>query len=457
MITGWPVGGIAAGCAAFFLPAFFTVGRQMERRIERLEALEEWVRRLADSMAVGSAPVATIVRSAARAPEAIRPEVSELAQRLGTARWDRSVALRQFADRIDDSLGDVIALALEIAVSARASERVPGVLRQMADAAAEEVKARRQIEVERAAPRNEARILVLFNVAVMVVVAVFTDYTAPYATPLGQAFLAILMLVLTGCIWLLRKYSLGEATPRILVGCRHRQRPDREDGGDPVMSSLWMVALVAGAAVGLGVGVLVYLVAVPQRPALAPLMKLAGSRPQPALSIDVVLPQRRGGARGRLLATATQWVDVDWLTSPDADLAMIEKSRQQFLLERVGLTLIGLCIVPIWGVMMWALGVELPVVIPLVGSIALAVGFWFLAINRVRVAAAERRREMRYALVSYLTLVALHRAAGEGRRGVTGVGGQGIGFVGVPADRPAGLCGPAGSENRVASVAGLGP
>jgi Flp pilus assembly protein TadB len=217
LITGWPVGGVAAGCAAYFLPSFFTVGRQMERRIERLEALEEWVRRLADSMAVGSAPIATIVRSAARAPEAIRPEVSELAQRLDTARWDRSVALHKFADRIDDSLGDLIALALEIAVSARASERVPGVLRQMADAAAEEVKARRQIEVERAAPRNEARILVLFNVAVMVVVAVFTDYTAPYNGPLGQAFLAILMLLLTGCIWLLRKYSLGEATPRILT------------------------------------------------------------------------------------------------------------------------------------------------------------------------------------------------------------------------------------------------
>jgi len=154
VLTGWPVGGVAAGAAAFFLPAFFTVGRLMQRRIERLEALEEWVRRLADSMAVGGAPVATIVRSAARAPEAIRPEVSELAGRLGTARWDRSVALRQFADRIDDSLGDLIALALEIAVSARASERVPGVLRQMADAAADEVKARRQIEVDRAAPRN---------------------------------------------------------------------------------------------------------------------------------------------------------------------------------------------------------------------------------------------------------------------------------------------------------------
>lgn len=217
VLTGWPVGGVAAGAAAFFLPAFFTVGRLMQRRIERLEALEEWVRRLADSMAVGGAPVATIVRSAARAPEAIRPEVSELAGRLGTARWDRSVALRQFADRIDDSLGDLIALALEIAVSARASERVPGVLRQMADAAADEVKARRQIEVDRAAPRNEARVLVLFNIAVIAAVVVFTDYTAPYADPLGQVWLAILMVALAASMWLIRKYSLGENTPRILT------------------------------------------------------------------------------------------------------------------------------------------------------------------------------------------------------------------------------------------------
>ena len=59
-----------------------------------------------------------------------------------------------------------------------------------------------------------------------------------------------------------------------------------------------MVALVAGAAVGLGVGVLVYLVAVPQRPALAPLMKLAGSRPHPRCRSTLSLPQRRGGARG---------------------------------------------------------------------------------------------------------------------------------------------------------------
>ena len=90
-------------------------------------------------------------------------------------------------------------------------------LRQMADATADEVKARRQIEVDRAAPRNEARVLVVFNIAVIAVVVVFTDYTAPYADPLGQVWLAILMVALAASMWLIRKYSLGETTPRILT------------------------------------------------------------------------------------------------------------------------------------------------------------------------------------------------------------------------------------------------
>ena len=37
-----------------------------------------------------------------------------------------------------------------------------------------------------------------------------SDYAAPSAGPLGRAFLAILMLVLTGCMWLPgRRRALG--------------------------------------------------------------------------------------------------------------------------------------------------------------------------------------------------------------------------------------------------------
>ena len=180
------------------------------------------------------------------------------------------------------------------------------------------------------------------------------------------------------------------------------------------MTSLWLMALLAGAALGLGVGVLLYVTAAPARPALAPLMKRAGSRPAPVITVMAPAPVQRNGWSRLAAARLSRWVDVEWLNSPDADLAVIEKSRQQFLLERVGLATVGLLVVPIWGVMLWALGIELPVVIPALGSAALAVLFWLVPANRVTVAAAERRREMRYALVSYLTLVALHRAAGEG-------------------------------------------
>lgn len=217
LISGWPVAGIGAGAAVLFLPGFFMVGRIVERRIDRLEALEEWVRRLADTMAAGNAAVSTIVRSAGRAPSAIRDEVEELASRLSTQRWDRVAALRQFANRIDDSLADLIALALEISVTARSSDRVPGVLRQVADAAAEEVRARRQIEVDRNAPRKEARLLLLVFVGGAVGIVLFTDYARTYATPAGQAWLALLLLLLGVALYMIRRLSMGEKTPRILA------------------------------------------------------------------------------------------------------------------------------------------------------------------------------------------------------------------------------------------------
>lgn len=217
LLSGWPIAGIGTAAAMLFVPAFFTINRQIERRINRIEALEEWTRRLADAMAVGGSAVATIVGSASRAPEPIRRDVTELASRLSTPWWDRSRALRLFADRIDDGLADYVEGALEVAVSARASERVPSVLRTVADLAADEVRARRQIEVDRAGPRNEARMLVVIAIAVVVFVCLFTSYAAPYSTPVGQAVLGLLGGVLGLSMWRIRTASLGQQTPRILT------------------------------------------------------------------------------------------------------------------------------------------------------------------------------------------------------------------------------------------------
>jgi len=181
-----------------------------------LEALEEWTRRLADTMAVGVAPVQALVRSADHAPTAITAEVTALANALSTPRLDRGVALRRFADEIDDSLGDMITLSLEIAVSAQASQRVPDVLRTMAAGVAEEVKARRAVEADRAGPRNEARMIVIVQVLFVLGVATLTSYTKIYGTLTGQMVLAVLGAAVVLALWLLRKYSSAEAPPRLL-------------------------------------------------------------------------------------------------------------------------------------------------------------------------------------------------------------------------------------------------
>lgn len=217
LISGWPVAGALTVAGVLGLPYFFGASREAKRRIERLEALEEWTRRLADTMAVGVAPVQTLVRSADHAPSAIRGEVTALANALSTPRLDRGVALRRFADEIDDSLGDMITLSLEIAVSAQASQRVPDVLRTMAAGVAEEVKARRAVEADRAGPRNEARMIVIVQVLFVVGVATLTNYTKIYGTLTGQLVLAVLAAAVVLALWLLRKYSSSEEPPRLLA------------------------------------------------------------------------------------------------------------------------------------------------------------------------------------------------------------------------------------------------
>lgn len=216
VLSGWPVAGVMTGLAVVGLPYFFGAGKIAARRIERLEALEEWVRRLADSMSAGTGTVQTLVASAARAPGPIKAEVTQLATRLSTPRLDRRVALRAFADELDDSLADMVVLALEIAVSAGSSAKVPDVLRAVATEVSDEVRARRKVETDRAEPRSEARTIVIVQALFVVGVSLLTSYTKVYGTPSGQLVLGAFALLVVGALWLLRRFSLGDQPPRIL-------------------------------------------------------------------------------------------------------------------------------------------------------------------------------------------------------------------------------------------------
>lgn len=216
LVTGWPVAGLIVAAVVIVMPFLLAGPRINRRRIERLEALEEWVRRLAASIAAGSAPLQTIVNSADHAPLPLRPELARLATRLRTPRLDRTQSLRQFAAEIDDPLGDIVAIALTRAVSTRSTERAPLVLSGLASAVAAEVRARRALERDRTGPRRETLLVTAIVAAFVVGVIVLTDWTQPYGTPTGQLVLALLGGGALLALWMMRRLNLGRTPPRIL-------------------------------------------------------------------------------------------------------------------------------------------------------------------------------------------------------------------------------------------------
>jgi Flp pilus assembly protein TadB len=101
-----------------------------------------------------------------------------------------------------------------------------------------------------------------------------------------------------------------------------------------------------------------------------------------------------------------------WLPVPAADLRLLGRETDEWLATKLALGLAGLVAVPLLTALLTLDGVRLPWSFPVVGSVALGATL-FLAPDLVtRVNAAEKRRDFRHALMSYLDLVALERGAG---------------------------------------------
>lgn len=130
------------------------------------------------------------------------------------------------------------------------------------------------------------------------------------------------------------------------------------------------------------------------------------SAARPGISPGRVSPFER---IGELLATAAPWLPV-----PDTDLALLGKTRQSWLASKVACGLIGLIMAPLFAVLLDFAGLRFPLPIPVAASLAIAVGLFFAPDLATRQSAQRRRSDFRYALASYLDLVALERGAGAG-------------------------------------------
>jgi len=130
------------------------------RGIARLEALEEWTRNLAGVLAVGTGLEQALAASL-------------------RSRWQTDAGIRAFADEVADATGDLVASSLILSAQRRGTGLV-AVLEGLAASVAEDVRARRAIEADRAKPRSTARAVTLITLVVLVLLLLNGTYIQPY-------------------------------------------------------------------------------------------------------------------------------------------------------------------------------------------------------------------------------------------------------------------------------------
>jgi hypothetical protein len=164
----------------------------------------------------------------------------------------------------------------------------------------------------------------------------------------------------------------------------------------------WLVL----AGVALGGGLAVVLAELRPAPpdlgtALERLHRPAGVPDQPLATSEPSLFDRVGG---RLLG-------LSWVTVPRQELELIGRTPARFMIYKLVFALLGLLLPPYAQLLFTLGGAPLPVVVPAVGSLAVAAGCWFLPDLIVRGEVAEARTYYLHAIAAYLELVALERAA----------------------------------------------
>lgn len=214
-VSRWPVAGLVVTAAVVGLPYLLGSAKVAAEAIDRVEAIEEWTRRLADVLATGVGLEQGILASASTCPPPLTREVGALVARI-SARWSTEQALRAFADDLNDAAGDFVVASLLLA-SQRRGPGLSGVLTAVAESVADEVGARRKVEAERARPRSTARLVTLITLGAAGLLMLNGTYLQPYGDGLGQLVLAAIAAAFAGCLLWIRALTLTPPEPRFLT------------------------------------------------------------------------------------------------------------------------------------------------------------------------------------------------------------------------------------------------
>ncbi len=234
LVSGWPLALVIAPAATVGLP-YLLSAPEAKDRIERLEALEEWTRSLSGVLTVGIGLEQALITTLRSTPAPIAEEVGLLVARL-RARWATEDAIRAFADDLDDATGDLVAGNLILAARRRGAG-LANVLDGLAESVAADVRARRQVEADRAKPRTTARWVTIISASVLVVLGLTGSYIEPYGSPLGQVILAVLLPAYVATLLWMRRMAEGRPLPRIIGG---------PDGNTPTQETTGLQPVAGG-------------------------------------------------------------------------------------------------------------------------------------------------------------------------------------------------------------------
>ncbi|MQS17538.1 secretion system protein [Streptomyces kaniharaensis] len=215
LFSSWMLGGLLTAAAVVGMPWILQPGRGSKSQIKRLEALEQWVRRLSDIHTAGTSLEAAVTASLRSTPPALVPEISRLTSRLG-AGWQPTQAYRAFAAEMDDATADAVA-ALMIGHVEDRGAGLSRALGKLADQVAEEVRMREKVEADREKPRANARWVALICLGVFALSVLSGKYVQPYSTPFGHLFLLGLAAAFAGVLVWMRRMSLSKPAPRFLA------------------------------------------------------------------------------------------------------------------------------------------------------------------------------------------------------------------------------------------------
>ncbi|TPQ22104.1 type II secretion system F family protein [Streptomyces sporangiiformans] len=177
--------------------------------------------------------------------------------------------------------------------------------------------------------------------------------------------------------------------------------------------------IVIGAVMGLGVYVLVRALMPSKRSAISQVARIDAMRARGAAyesSHRAADAGRIGSVRAQVGARVAEfYMQQGWeQRSLRADLAVLDRSWENFLATKVLLSAAGLFFGPFLFAIVWTLGFGDSPIIPVWLALLFAVIFFLLPDLEVRRDAADKRRDLRRVIGAYLDLVSMSLAGGRG-------------------------------------------